>query len=597
MKNLPKTLLPFVWHFIKPQYGRFLLLTITMLGWSIQEAVFPYFIKLIMDKIVAHSADKSTIFTALAPTLITGVTLWICIEIFFRVYDFLSAIVYPKFKADVRTALFRYSQQHSYQFFSDNFAGSIASKISRMPDAIEKILMISLTIIFPVIMGFMISVTILYRAKPLFGCIMGGWFLLHLLITLLFTRQCSRYSADHSASLTLLNGKIVDALTNIANIRLFSHNRYERRYLSQYQDKEVKLAQRLFRYNAVMKLFLGLASQIFIFTMVGLGIYAWQQNLITLGELALILSSLNLIGLAWYMGMHLIEIYESIGTCQETLTIIQRPHEIVDKPEAKPIQITRGEIVFDHVTFHYTKNRSIFKDKKVTIRPGEKVGLVGFSGSGKTTFVNLILRYFDVEGGRILIDQQDIALVTQGSLRENIALIPQDATLFHRTLTENIRYGRLNATDQEIIQAAKDAHCHEFIEQLSEGYNTLVGERGIKLSGGQRQRIAIARAILKNAPILILDEATSSLDSVTERYIQDSLQKLMHNRTTIVIAHRLSTLSGMDRILVFQNGQIIEDGTHTALLKKQGHYAKLWNMQADGFLPESPEGGEFIPRE
>lgn len=277
--------------------------------------------------------------------------------------------------------------------------------------------------------------------------------------------------------------------------------------------------------------------------------------------------------------------YQS-GTVSDSLQLIRKGHDLVDKPTAKPIVITNGRIQFEQVLFEYKKNRPIFENLNLTIPAGQKVGLVGFSGSGKTTFVNLLLRFYDIQSGHINIDNQDIAKVTQDSLRSQIAMIPQDSSLFHRTLMDNIRYGRLDASDEEVLQASKLAHCHEFIMQLDQEYEALVGERGIKLSGGQRQRIAIARAVLKNAPILILDEATSSLDSVTEKLIQDSLKKLMQNRTTIVVAHRLSTLSDMDRVLVFHHGKIIEDGTKENLLQANGHFATLWAMQTDGFLPE-----------
>jgi ATP-binding cassette subfamily B protein len=288
----------------------------------------------------------------------------------------------------------------------------------------------------------------------------------------------------------------------------------------------------------------------------------------------------------WYLASQFVTFAEELGKCKQALTIISALHDIRDEPNAQALEVTKGDIEFDDVTFHYDEGAHLFNNKNVLIQSGQKVGLVGLSGSGKSTFVNLILRLFDVESGKIRIDGQDIRKVTQESLREHIAMIPQDVSLFHRTLLENIRYGRTDATDEEVIQASKQAHCHEFISQLTEGYNALVGERGIKLSGGQRQRIAIARALLKNAPILILDEATSALDSLTEKLIQDSLHTLMQGRTTIVIAHRLSTLSEMDRILVFDNGQIVEDGTHADLIRAKGHYSRMWAMQAGGFLPE-----------
>ncbi|HXH54494.1 MAG TPA: ABC transporter ATP-binding protein [Gammaproteobacteria bacterium] len=588
MSTLPHTLPSFFWRFIKPQRSRFLFLIYGNLGWAVQEASFPYFVKLIIDKITLFSHDKALIFSALSTTLIAWVCLWLLIEFGFRLYDFLSARVYPRFQADVRKAMFEYSLSHSHQFFSDQFSGSISSKISRMSDSILNVLTIFFTIFFPVVLAFCINIVFLYQAKPLFSYIMAGWFALHLLITYFFTKKCALKSAIHSATVTKLNGKLVDAFSNIANIRLFARKRYETRYLSTYQNEEIKTSYDLLHYNAIMKLFLGALSQGFVFVMIGLGLYAWQQDLITNGELALILTSLSLIGLAWYMGMHLIKVYEDMGTCKEALTLIQAPHDIADVPHAKPIHISDGEIVFDNVSFHYTRNHNLFRDKTITLYAGQKVGLVGYSGSGKTTFVNLILRLFDIESGRILIDGQDIKQVTQDSLRDQIALIPQDTTLFHRSLIENIRYGRLDASDEAVMAASKKAHCDEFIQHMEHGYATLVGERGIKLSGGQRQRIAIARAILKDAPILILDEATSSLDSITEKFIQKSLKYLMHNRTTIVVAHRLSTLADMDRILVFKRGQIIEDGTHQQLLAAKHHYAQLWDMQAGGFLPEAP---------
>ena len=270
----------------------------------------------------------------------------------------------------------------------------------------------------------------------------------------------------------------------------------------------------------------------------------------------------------------------------EALSIIFSFKEIRDKEDARILNCTRGKIVFDRVKFHYKGTEPLFRDKSVEIAAGQKVGLVGYSGGGKTTFANLILRLYNVTGGAILIDGQDIREVTQDSLRENIAMIPQDTSLFHRSLTENIRYGRINATDDEVIEAAKKAHAHEFISRLPQGYDSLVGERGIKLSGGQRQRIAIARAILKNAPILILDEATSQLDSVTENLIQESLRELMQNKTAIVIAHRLSTLLYMDRILVFDKGRIVADGSHDELLARGRLYKNLWNAQVGGFLPD-----------
>jgi len=294
-----------------------------------------------------------------------------------------------------------------------------------------------------------------------------------------------------------------------------------------------------------------------------------------------------------------LEFFEYLGNITDGVGVIIRPHEVTDVAGARALAVTAGEIRFEHVDFTYPGGAEVFRDLTLTIHPGTRVGLVGFSGSGKSTFVNLILRLYDIQGGRIMIDGQDIREVTQDSLRSAIAMITQEPILFHRSLLENVRYGRLEATDDEVQDAARRAYAHDFITSLPDGYDSLVGERGVRLSGGQRQRIAIARAILKDAPIFFLDEATSSLDSVTERQIQDAVEDLMRSRTAIVIAHRLSTIAHLDRIVVFHDGVVVEDGTHQQLLARGGHYARLWGMQAGGFLPqhddrEAAEAGEEV---
>lgn len=294
----------------------------------------------------------------------------------------------------------------------------------------------------------------------------------------------------------------------------------------------------------------------------------------------------------WISGTEIPRVIQSVGLAKQALTVMCDPEDLNDKPSATPLNVTKGEIIFDDVTFHYGKKK-VFQNKSVHIRGGEKIGLVGYSGAGKSTFSNLVLRLFPVESGRILIDGQDIAGVTLESLRRNVALIPQDPMLFHRTIFDNIQYGDIDASKEAVYAAAAAAHCSEFISTRQEGYDTQVGERGTKLSGGEKQRIAIARAVIANAPILILDEATSALDSVTEGYIQETLDALMEGKTTLAIAHRLSTLARMDRILVFDQGKIIEEGTHEELLSLGKHYANLWQLQAGGFLPDDTDDIEI----
>jgi len=334
----------------------------------------------------------------------------------------------------------------------------------------------------------------------------------------------------------------------------------------------------------------GLLITIMIGFMVYFLIHLYGKNLVSVGDFVLILGlGMEVAHTTWYTMSQVDEFNQAVGKCKQCLTKLIVPQEISDKKDAAKLVVTKGQITFSDVKFHYKGTEPLFQKKSVTIEAGQKVGLVGSSGGGKSTFVNLILRLYDVTDGHIFIDSQDIRDVTQDSLRKQIAMIPQDPSLFHRTLMDNIRYGRIEASDEEVIAAAKKAHAHAFISKLPQGYHTSVGERGIKLSGGQRQRIAIARAILKNAPILILDEATSQLDSVTESDIQDSLWHLMQDKTTIVIAHRLSTLLHMDRIIVFDQGNIAEDGSHAELLAKNGLYKTLWDAQIGGFLLDNTD--------
>jgi ATP-binding cassette, subfamily B, bacterial len=571
---------------IAEQKWKFIFLTIAMFAWTIQEAIYPLFFKLIIEQVTSFTGPQSQIFNDALPVLLGFIGLWLLVEIGFRTHDFLAAFTYPNFKNSIREKMFSYAMLHSHNYFAENFAGTISSKITRMADAMERMMEQIISLFIPLILAFIVSAGLLYSAKPIFGIGLIVWFSLHMFITLYFTRNAEKLSEDASSTNTKLNGKIVDAFSNIINIRVFSRFNFEQKNLTEYQIEVKNKTKALMFYNAKMRALLGFASNLFQFGMVVGGVYAFSQSYISLGDFVLILSIVPLFGLAWYLGFNVIEFFGHVGTCREALSLITKPHDVVDKPNSAELIVTKGEIFFDNVTFNYIAQKNIFSDRSIKIIAGQKVGLVGFSGSGKSTFVNLILRYFDVNSGCILIDNIDIKTVTQASLRQNIAIIPQDTSLFHRSLMENIRYGNPQATDEQVMRAAKQAQCHDFIMQTPENYNALVGERGVKLSGGQRQRIAIARAILKDAPILILDEATSALDSITEQAIQKTMLGLMQNKTTIVVAHRLSTLLNMDRILVFDDGKIIEDGSHQQLLQAQGHYAKLWQMQANGFLDE-----------
>ncbi len=443
---------------------------------------------------------------------------------------------------------------------------------------------------WPMTLAFCISFVLLWKLHPFFSLLIFVWISVYLgLIGVLFIKKSIKYSMNHSLAETILKGKIVDSITNIMTVKLFSRYNYEKDEFEKYQKEEIVTARTLTNYLEMIRIFQAIASNLLIALMLLLVVYGWSKNWFSIGDMVFVTNlSMSIMSMTWYMAALMIRFVEELGIAKEAFSMIITPHDITDAPQAKPMIIQQGEIRFEKVCFQYPNGKEIFRNLNVTIHGGEKVGLVGYSGSGKTTFANLILRYFDISSGAILIDGQNIANVTQESLREKIAMIPQESTLFHRTLFENIRYGRLEANEEDVIDAARKAFCHDFIATLPDGYHTVIGERGAKLSGGQRQRIAIARAILKDAPILILDEATSALDSATEKKIQQSLDYLMKGRTSLIIAHRLSTLAEVDRILVFKDGEIIEDGNHAELLQKQAYYAHLWHMQAGGFLPEHP---------
>lgn len=584
--QLPTSLLWFFWFFVKKQPIAFLVFFIAPMAMVFEANVIPYALKMIVDVITEFQGDRQEIVAQLAPALWLGGSAWIALMVITRLQNWWQCTVLPRFQAQVRMSLLDYVTSHSYTYFANHFAGNIAAKISDMPRALDAVRMIICWKCITAAAVIVVALIIMATINPIFSTILGGWIALQLPVLLFFSRRVNRAAAKNAEDKSRLAGQIVDSLTNITNVKLFARSAYEQEYIGQAQVKEQQSNyHQLFQMNFV-KLMMDIPGSFLLGLMVFTLIKGWQAGWVSTGDFVFVIfATVNLLFNMWFLAMELPNLFREIGVANQALTLVQKPHGIVDRTQQK-LKVSQGVIEFHNVSFGYHAKAQVFKSKSVRIESGQKIGLVGFSGSGKSTFVNLILRFFEVDSGKITIDGQDIAIVRQDSLRSQIAMIPQDTTLFHRSLMENIRYGRLEATDAEVIEAAKRAHAHEFILELPDQYDALVGERGIKLSGGQRQRIAVARAILKDAPILLLDEATSALDSVTEKYIQQSLHKLMQGRTTVVIAHRLSTLSEMDRILVFDQGRIIEDGTHDQLLKAKGHYAKMWQMQALGFLPD-----------
>ncbi len=559
-------------------------------AWSLDALIWPYILHLVIDIFTRYEGDRAAAWQALKLPIIGGICLVIYMEFASRGMGFLMAKAIPKLQADIRMSMFDHVQHHSPRYFNERFAGSLANKLTDMTTQTELILQQLFWPIIPAISTCILGAIFLWFVNPLFAWILFGWIIIHLSVCIKFTRPCDLYEHRHGEARSTLLGKIVDSLTNNFAVNLFYRFAHERKMISIFQkeEKETNIQSKWF----VEKMRCYLSLTYFIVVLLGINgslLYLWVHSQISTGQVVQVFTSMwNITLILWTVGSALPILFQSFGTVKQAYSVMRDPQDMGDKPDAQPLRISSGEIVFDRVFFQYGTMK-LFEDKQVRIRGGEKVGLVGYTGAGKSTFINLILRFFPLQSGKILIDGQEIANVTLESLRSQIALIPQDPVLFHRTLRENISYAKPEAAEAEIVRAAKLAHCDEFIRNLPHSYEAVVGERGTKLSGGERQRIAIARAMLADAPILILDEATSSLDSVTEKYIQESLEQLMQGRTTIAIAHRLSTLSRMDRILVFDKGKIVEEGTHAALLSKGGLYAHMWNMQVGGFLPDVPD--------
>lgn len=584
MQPITKNLKTFILHFVAPFKWHFVAMAFFRMCCVLDNLVAPYAFKILVTRLTALDDHRTNAWMKIGCPLIILLDVVGLVEILFRLFDYMKVKTIPAFEATIRIWIVRYLQGHSYQFFTEHFSGDLVKRVNDLTDGVSQVMMIIIASFLPTFCTMLVGVVSFAYIHPTFGAVLIVWLILHTATYLLYSQKCSRGVALHAEKVSRLSGSMVDGFTNILSIKLFAHKHQEIVHLLAPQaaeklahEKALKLIMRLHFITSGLSIsFMGIGMLAYM-------IYYWQLGKLSIAEVTYIFyAGNNICNLVWVSVSDFPDFFEEIGYCQQALKLLQKEHTVLDAPNASILKCQSGAIVFKDVSFAYVPGKPIFEHQSIDIAPGEKIGLVGTSGSGKTTFVHLLLRFFDLHQGVITIDGQDISTVTQASLRAAIAVIPQDTTLFHDSILENIRYGRKEATDEEVINAAQKAKCHDFIMGLSKGYDTLVGERGSSLSGGQRQRIAIARAILKDAPILILDEATAALDAITEAEIQESLSMVMANKTIIVIAHRLAVLAAMDRILVFNSGKVVANGPHQMLLKTSPLYANMCRLQFDG---------------
>lgn len=479
----------------------------------------------------------------------------------------------------------------SASFFADEFAGRVATKVMQTSLSLRETVM-RLFDIAVYVSSYFIGMLIVAGSADLWLMVpMVVWLICYVLLMRHYVPKLSKIAQEQADTRSIMTGRIVDSYTNILTVKLFSHARREEGYAQESMDLFLETVHRQMRLVTKLNVTLYSLNALLLTTVGGLSIHFWLGDAVTIGAAALSIGLvLRLTGLSRWIMWELAQLFENIGAVMDGKIMLSKPAAVVDAPQAKPLQVSKGEIHFENIGFHYGKEGGVIEDLSLTIKPGEKVGVVGRSGAGKTTLMNLLLRLHDLEAGRILIDGQDISKVTQESLRASIGVVTQDTSLLHRSVFENIAYGRPDASPEEVVQACQRAKADAFIADLHDvsgrrAYQAQVGERGVKLSGGQRQRIAIARVFLKDAPILLLDEATSALDSEVEAAIQDSLYSLMEGKTVIAIAHRLSTIAALDRLIVMDQGQVVEQGRHEELIAQDGLYARLWAHQSGGFLP------------
>ncbi len=596
----PASLVAFYWYFAKQAKGLFIGLFAAGLAVALLDMMIPVFMGRVVTLVTA--SDPQSLFASSWHILLGMAVVLLLVRPLAMLAQNLvmNQAIAANLSNRIRWQNHWHVVRQSWNFFQNDFAGRISTRVMQTGPAIRESLVATITSVWYIVVYGTSAVLLLASADRRLAIPVLCWFAGYIMLLRVFVPRMRDSSKIMSETRSKLTGRIVDSYTNILTVKLFARARDEDAYVREAIDEHTGKFYRSLRLNTGFSFCLALLNAALTVSNGGLVIYLWTIGEVQVGMIATALPlAWQIVAMSGWVGYQITNIFENIGVVQEGMMTIAQPIALADKPGAKELSATRGEIRFDNVSFGYGRDAIIGEDGlrtnavidelNLTIAPGEKIGLIGRSGAGKSTLVNLLLRFFDVESGRILIDGQDIADVTQESLRAQISMVTQDTSLLHRSIRENIRYGRPDAPEADIVKAAQLAHAEEFIHTLEDwrertGYDAHVGERGVKLSGGQRQRIAIARVILKDAPILVLDEATSALDSEVEAAIQQSLDTLMADKTVIAIAHRLSTIARMDRLVVMDRGRIVEQGTHAELLKHGGVYAALWKRQSGGFI-------------
>jgi ATP-binding cassette, subfamily B, multidrug efflux pump len=602
----PETLLAFYHHFVRPIWPVFAILLVAGLLGSVIEVALLAFVGSLVDMMKGAQSPEQFFADHTTVLLVMAFIALIARPAVSTAHELIkNQIIAAPVTSRVRWLTHRYVLRQSLGFFQNDFAGRVANKVIQTGPALRESVVQVIDAIWYAVVQWVGAAIIFAAADWRLLIPLVVWLALYVAALIVFVPRIKERSTEASEARSMLVGRIVDSYTNILTVKLFAHAEREDAYARAALEDQITKWQASLRLVTVMDLVLYSLNGILMVSASGVAIWLWAQDLVTIGAIAAVMSLvLRIIGMSGWILWVVAGIFENMGVVQEGMETISRPNQVVDKADSTLLKVTKGDIRFEHVDFHYgqpvgaqigsgtARPGGVIHDFSLHIRAGEKVGLVGRSGAGKSTLVNLLLRFYDLESGRILIDGQDIAGVTQDSLRAQIGMVTQDTSLLHRSVRDNILYGRPDAGEPATMAAAKRAQAHEFILGLSDlrerrGYDAHVGERGVKLSGGQRQRIAIARVLLKNAPILVLDEATSALDSEAEAAIQEQLYNLMAGKTVIAIAHRLSTIAAMDRLVILDQGRIVEEGTHASLLQKGGVYADLWARQSGGFLAEA----------